>query len=381
MKSKSEFTNLAYGMFIHYGLYSIYGRGEWVMSRERMTNEEYFSVEPQFRNDPEFAEQWVKLAAESGMRYAVLTTRHHDGYFIGDALVRSFCDNCRKYGLKVGLYYSVGDWSDFDFRAGTAGPNWERFVEKTHRQLKELMTEYGEVDYLFYDGCPSPASWRAKELHAELRRLQPGLLISCRCGLDEDVFSSEQNSRAHDGVWESCYTLNNSWGYTKHDDQWKTAADVIPMLMGIRHNGGNLLLNVAPLPDGSIQQEALDVLKQVSDWLAQNGEAVYGVEPHPFNYKDQEISVGRGNTAYIMLIRDWNGILRKICGIGNRIKSISLLASDKKVAFEQKGDVISLTGLPPRNHGALPRVLKLELDGAPVGVHNPMWPEGDFRVC
>ena len=107
MKSKSEFTNLAYGMFIHYGLYSIYGRGEWVMSRERMTNEEYFSVEPQFRNDPEFAEQWVKLAAESGMRYAVLTTRHHDGYFIGDALVRSFCDNCRKYGLKVGLYYSV----------------------------------------------------------------------------------------------------------------------------------------------------------------------------------------------------------------------------------------------------------------------------------
>lgn len=381
MKSKSEFANLGYGMFIHYGLYSIYGRGEWVMSQERMTNEEYFSVVPQFRNDPAFAEQWVKLAAESGMRYAVLTTRHHDGYFIGKDLVRSFCDSCRKHGLKVGLYYSVGDWSDFDFRAGAAGPNWERFVRKTHRQLNELMSDYGEVDYLFYDGCPDPASWRAKELHAELRRLQPGLLISCRCGLEEDVYSSEQHSGAHNGTWESCYTLNGSWGYNPHDLHWKTPEEVISLLMKIRHNGGNLLLNVGPRPDGSIQPEAIEILRKVAQWLRLNGEAVYDVEPHPFNYKDQEFSVGRGNTVYIMLTRDWDGVLRKICGIGNKVKSISLLATGENITFEQQADIIRLTGLPGRKNGGFPRILKLELEGSPFGIHNPMWPENDFRVC
>ena len=381
MKNKTEFLSLAYGMFIHYGLYSVYGRGEWVMSQERMTNEEYFSVIPQFRNDPSFAERWVELAAECGMRYAVLTTRHHDGYFIGHELVKAFCDSCRKAGLKVGLYYSVGDWSDPDFRGGAGGPNWKRFVQKTHRQLKDLMSNYGEIDYLFYDGCPSPESWCAKELHAELRRLQPGLLISCRCGLDEDIFSSEQHSGAHNGAWESCYTLNDSWGYNPHDNRWKTPEDIVSLLMNIRHNGGNLLLNVGPRPDGTIQPEAVDTLRKVGGWIHSNREAVYDVEPHPFNYKDQEISVGRGNTVYIMLTRDWDGVLRKICGIGNKVKSISLLATGENIIFEQQADIIRLTGLPGRKNGGFPRILKLELEGSPFGIHNLMWPENDFRVC
>jgi len=151
--------------------------------------------------------------------------------------------------------------------------------------------------------------------------------------------------------------------------------------MKIRHNGGNLLLNVGPRPDGSIQPQAVEILRNVGAWLKLNGEAVYDIAPHPFNYKDQEISVGRGNTAYIMLTRDWNGVLRKICGIDNKIKSISLLATGEKIAFEQKADIIRLTGLPERKDDELPRILKLELDGAPVGIHNPMWPENNFRVC
>ena len=381
MKFKEEFSKLAYGMFIHYGLYSIYGRGEWVMSTERMTNEEYFSVIPQYRNDPSFAESWVKLASECGMKYAVLTTRHHDGYFIGKDLVSAFCSSCRKYGLKVGLYYSVGDWSDPDFQAGSDGKNWNRFVQKTHRQLKELMSDYGEIDYLFYDGCPLPQFWQAEELHRELRRLQPGLLISCRCGLTEDVFSSEQHAGSHNGIWESCYTLNDTWGYSKYDKNWKSAKNIIELLMGIRHNGGNLLLNVGPRPDGTIQKEVVDILKTVGEWVRKNEEAIFDVAPHPFRYKDQEISTGKDSSAYIMLKRDWPGERCWICGIGNKIYSVKNLATGENIAFCQNHDKLELLGLPDRKEEDLPRVIKLEFEGAPIGIHNPKWPENNFRVC
>lgn len=255
-------------------------------------------------------------------------------------------------------------------------------MQKTHRQLKELMTNYGEIDYLFYDGCPRPEAWCAAELHAELRKLQPGLLISCRCGLNEDVFSSEQNSTSHDGVWESCYTLNGNWGYTAYDHDWKTPGQVIDMLMLIRHTGGNLLLNVGPKPDGTIQPEAVSRLKAIGAWLKVNGEAVYGkIEPHPFEYKDQEISVGKGNTVYIMLLRDWPKVTRWICGIENNVRSITLLETGEKINFEQNHDKIKLVGLPDKSESALPRILKIELDGKPRGIHNPMWPENNFRVC
>lgn len=378
---RRKFHSLAYGMFIHYGLYTIHARGEWVMSKERMSNEEYFKVIPQFRNNGELAEAWCKTAACCGMRYACLTTRHHDGYFIGKELVGAFCSACRKYGLGVGLYYSVGDWSDPDFRAGSSGANWKRFVEKVHRQLRELMTDYGKIDYLFYDGCPSPRTWDAENLHKELRKLQSGLLISSRCGLDEDVASSEGHSNSHQGTWESCYTMNDSWGYNQYDKKWKSPEEIITLLMTLRHNNGNLLLNVGPGPDGTIQPEEVRRLKIIGEWLKKNGEAVYNVSPHPFNYKDQEISTGYGNIVYIMLQADYLGPKRLICGIGNRIRKITLLADDSSIAFRQEADKVYLIGLPFKETDELPRILKIELDGLPVGIHNPMWPENDFRIC
>ena len=378
---RRRFHDFAYGMFIHYGLYTIHARGEWVMSKERMTDEEYFKVLPQFKNNGELAEKWVETAARCGMRYACLTTRHHDGYFIGSELVGSFCNACRKHGLGVGLYYSVGDWSDRDFRGGAEGKNWGRFVEKTHRQLRELMSDYGRIDYLFYDGCPDPHNWDAKNLHGELRKLQPGLLISCRCGLDEDIASSEGHTGTHPGTWESCYTLNDHWGYNQYDRNWKSPEEIITLLMTLRHNNGNLLLNIGPMPDGSIQPEELRRLETVGRWLSHNGEAVYEVTPHPFNYKDQEISTGHGSTVYIMLQADYLGPRRIICGIGNRIRKITLLEDRSDIAFRQEADKVYLTGLSFGKEGGLPRVLKIDLDSAPFGIHNPMWPENNFRVC
>jgi len=379
MTKQELFHSWAYGMFVHYGLYSIPARGEWLLCKERMPLDEYFRLKDEFHPQPGIARGWASLARRAGMKYMCLTTRHHDGFFVGDALVREYCEACREFGLGVGLYYSVGDWSDTTFWNGPSDPRWGDFVARTHRQLKELMSEYGEIDYLFYDGCPRPETWGAAELHQELRKLQPALLISCRCGLDEDVFSSEQHSGQHNGCWESCYTLNGSWGYNQYDRGWKTAEEVIDLLTALAHNGGNLLLNIGLRADGSIQTEERAVLERVGDWLKVNGDAVYGVKPHPFDYDDQEISVEKDGAVYIRLHHDYRGPERLLCGIGNKVTSITLLSTGARLAFRQERDRIFLDGLPYKQAHELPRVLRLEIEGKPFGVPNPMSPRLNFR--
>lgn len=379
-EKKLQFRTWAYGLFIHYGVYSVHGLGEWLMAKERMGEPEYFSALKDFHPEPGMARRWVELARDCGMKYVVLTTRHHDGHFIGHELVAEYCRACRELGLGVGLYYSVMNWCDPNYRKGPGTPEWKVFVERTHRQIRELMTDYGPIDYLFYDGCPPPETWEVENLHAEVRQLQPGLLVS-RCRVDVDVFSCEQHSGGAAGkLWESCYTLNDSWGYNAFDANWKTPTQVVELLTTLAHNNGNLLLNVGPRADGSLQPEALATLKAVGDWLRVNGEAVYGAQPHPFNYFDREISTAKGNTVYIRLFDEHRRRERKICGIGNRVERISLLATGEAFDFKQEGDRITLCGLPPKRDDELPRVLKLELDGVPRGVRNPMFPDCDIRV-
>jgi alpha-L-fucosidase len=199
--------------------------------------------------------------------------------------------------------------------------------------------------------------------------------------LDEDVCSSEQHSGAHEGkIWESCYTLNDSWGYNKYDRNWKTPETVISLLTTLRHNGGNLLLNIGPMPDGSVQPEEAEILGTAGKWLEKNGESVYAVTPYPFNYIDQEISTARKNTVYIQIINDYRGAERMITGIGNRILKMTMLSSGKEIGFRQDYDRITLTGLPFKKPEELPRVLKLELDGKPSGIRNPMMPVLSIRT-
>lgn len=380
-EKKKLFASWGYGLFIHYGVYSVYGLGEWLMYSERMDVEDYFkNALPQFKPDRNHARKWVDLAKRGGMKYAVLTTRHHEGYFIGDDLVNEFVTACRENNLGVGLYYSVADWSDPNFRGGPTKPGWALFVEKAHRQVKEIMTSYGKIDYLFYDGCPPPATWDLKGLHKEIRAIQPEMLI-CRCHEDTDLQSCEGHSNgAADQLWESCYTLNDSWGYNKFDHNWKPAEKVINMLSDNRSNGGNLLLNVGPMANGEVQQEAVAIIETVGQWLEKNGEGIYNVSPHPFDYHDHEISTLRDNTVYIRLIRDYPVRDRRIGGIGNKVKSIKFVATNEDINFSQQDDVITMTDLAPKKNNELPRMIKLEIEGAPIGIPNPMKPDCDIKV-
>jgi alpha-L-fucosidase len=381
-----RFRNNRFGMFIHYGLYSLLNRREWAMYYERIPVPEYRKLADQFKPDGLNLDSWLELAKQTGMKYACLTTRHHDGFCLFDTaetefnsvktaarrdLVREFVDSCRRHDIRPTLYYSVADWSDPGY---TAGPRdnpegWERYVQTAHNQLKELMSNYGPIDYLFYDGCPPPDAWRAAEINQELRQLQPELLISDRCQLDEDVASSENHLRAHPKTWECCMTTNESWGCNYGDIHRKTPYILVKALANCMHNGGNLMLNLGPLPDGSIHPEDRELFEAIGGWIARNQEAVYGTTPAPFNKHDYKLSCAKGNTAYIAF-HFYHGPETIVCGIGNQVQKIRLLCTGEEIAFRQEGDRVFMTGLPEQWPDIMP-VVALDLDGPPVGIPNP----------
>lgn len=386
LKAVERFRNNRFGMFIHYGLYSLLNRREWVMFNERIPPDEYHKLADQFHPDKLNVENWVLLAKQTGMKYMCLTTRHHDGFCLFDTaesdfnsvkspasrdLVREFVDACREHDLRPTLYYSVANWSDPGYIEGPKKnpTGWKRFVETAHGQLRELMSNYGPIDYLFYDGCPPPEAWGCAEINSELRGLQPELLISDRCRLDEDVASSENHFGKHDKPWELCMTTNGSWGCNAGDPCRKTAYDLVRALAFCSHNGGNFLLNMGPLPDGTIQPEDRSLFEALGGWVERNREAVFGTSANPFDYHDRMLSCAKGNTAYIPF-HYYHGPKTVVCGIGNKVLNVRLLCSGENVGFRQENDRLFITGLPDEWPDVMP-VVALELDGAPRGVPNP----------
>ncbi len=381
-----RFQDNRFGMFIHYGLYSLLGRREWAMYYERIPVDEYRKLAERFRPSASCVEDWVLLAKQSGMKYACLTARHHEGFCLFDTattdfnsvktaagrdLVREFVEVCRKHEVRPALYYSVGDWSDAGYTDGVqANPEgWRRFVETGHRQLKELMSNYGPIDYLFYDAAPLPETWDAAGINNALRELQPDLLISDRGRVPEDVASSEQHTKSYDKPWECCLTMNASWGRNDGDPHYKCVYDLVHTVATCMHNGGNVLLNIGPLADGSVHPEERRLLNELGGWVNRNQEAVYGTTRAPFDYHDYMLSCARGHTVY-MAIHFYHGPETIVCGVGNRVRSIRLLHPAQDIAFHQEGDRVLMTGLPAEWPDVMP-VIAMDLDGPPRGVPNP----------
>ncbi|MDD5706932.1 MAG: alpha-L-fucosidase [Kiritimatiellae bacterium] len=389
-----RFVENRYGMFIHFGLYSVYGRHEWAMCYERIPKAQYRQVAKRFKPREGCAREWVKLAKSVGMRYACLTTRHCEGYSLFDSpanpfnavrtgprrdLVREFVEACRENGIRPCLYYSVADWGDPGFVAGPKDDpkGWKRFIGVVHAELKTLMTNYGEIDYLFYDACPpDPKVWGVAELNAEIRHLQPNILISDRCCLNEDVASAEQHTMSSPGKpWECCLTMNESWGYNSTDEDWKTPRELVKTLLICIHNDGNLLLNVGPQADGTVPARSVRDLKAAWRWISRNKELVYGTKGNPFNYADQKLSAYRGHTAYVPL-HFYHGPDTVVAGIGNKVRSARVLGAGQAVRFRQKNGRVSLIGLPARMPDKPFTVIALELDGPPHGIPHPLLGQG-----
>ena len=373
-----------YGMFIHWGLYAIPARGEWVMYQEHIPHEEYAPLASQFnpkRYDPD---AWVRLAKEAGMRYMVLTSRHHDGFSLFDSafsdftapktaagrdLLREYVEACHRGGMPVGFYYSLLDWRyPAYFRGPKKDPEgWATLVDYMHAQVRELCTNYGKLDILWYDGgWPYTAEdWRSEALNAMVRQLQPGIIINNRAQLPADFDTPEQHvvASAPGRPWEACMTLNGSWGYNEADTDWKTPKQVIETLVRCASGGGNLLLNIGPKADGTVPPESERILRQVGDWLKTNGASIYGTDRSPF-FTSTGMTTLKGNTVFVHVLR-WPGRQLTIPRILNQVRSVHMLHNGESVVFEQRGDRVILDKLPARAPDALDTVIVLELEGAP----------------
>ena len=388
------FRNARFGMFIHYGLFSSHGMGEWAQVWENIKISDYEKFASAFCPKEGCADEWCRLAKEAGCKYAVLTTRHHEGFSLWDSkvnpfnsvnygphrdIVREFVDACRKYDLRIGLYSSLMDWRHPDawkcMHDEEARARFTKYVEDLN---VELLTNYGKIDILWYD-MPWPRmssrNWDSVNRNYKLRQLQPDILINNRSRMAEDFFTPEDAIKAEDDAdWEACMTFNGlSWGYVDENQITPysySANQIVRMIRKCAGAGGNLLLNIGPKADGSIPAEAIDPLKRVGAWLAENGEAAYFLKK-----KFSGWYCGANNVTECTVSTDaktvyaWNYIWPStgemaFGGYRNAPKKITLLSTGEEIKFEKDGHRLILKDLPKtspdKNMGIA--VLKMEFE-------------------
>lgn len=397
-----------FGMFIHWGPYAVLGRHEWSRHRFQIPQAEYDQYARAFNPVRFNADEWAGLAREAGARYMVITSKHHDGFAIwrskagdydmeitpysGDPL-KQLAEAARRQGLRLGFYHSIMDWHHPDYRPRRAwehpktykdGGNNRRYVDFMKEQIRELLTGYGDVAMMWFDGeweHTLPNLKAEDEVYDFIRGLQPNTLINDRLyqrrpGNKADFGTPEQfvpptGLRGPDGrpiLWEACVTINGeSWGYNKYETDFKTERDLIRMLVEVVSKGGNLLLNVGPRPDGTIQEEFVTRLRAIGRWLNVNGEAIYGTTASPFErmpfYGRATVKNGK---LYLHLFQ-WpaNGELR-LPGLRNLVHGARLLADPgARVRAVRDGDDIVLR-LPADAPDETASVVELSLDGPPV---------------
>lgn len=321
------FEHDRFGMFIHWGLYAMPARNEWIKHIECQTDEIYDKYFKYFNPDMYDPKAWAKMAKAAGMKYAVLTTKHHEGFCMFDTkytdykctntpagrdLVREYVDAFRAEGIRIGFYYSLIDWHHPDFtvdpihprrndknaEALNEGRDMKRYAKYMRDQVEELLTNYGKIDILWFDfsySAPNPQypnlkgkgkdDWEAEELIALARKLQPGIIIDNRTELEQDIWTPEQYQplewvkHAETGelvTWEACQTFSGSWGYHRDESTWKSPEMLINMLINTVCIGGNLLMNVGPTARGYLDYRAEKALSVYADWMKYNSRSIYG---------------------------------------------------------------------------------------------------------
>jgi alpha-L-fucosidase len=375
-----------FGMFIHWGLYAVIGRHEWAMEQEAIPVAEYERLARGFKPKPNAARAWAKLAKKAGMKYMVMTTKHHEGFCLFDTkltdycapkqacgrdLVAEFVDAARAEGLRVGFYHSLMDWHHPDgARCATNEAARQRFVKYIHGQVRELCTNYGTLDIMWYDvSWPlSAEGWESKKMNRMVRRLQPDIIINNRNKLPGDFSTPEQRIVAEPPAegrgWEACMTMNGSWGYHASDVDWKSPKTCIRNLITCARDGGNYLLNIGPKPDGSIPQPSVEILTEVGRWTKRYGKTIYGADRCAVSHSLFANFTRKGKTLYVHC-HHWPGSSWSIGGLKTKVKSAKLLPSRKKVAFEQERLRITFSGLPARAPETPVTVLALECAGVP----------------
>ena len=351
------FRQARFGMFIHWGVYSVpagewkdkTNHAEWIMLTGNIPSAEYEKFAGQFNPVKFDAKEWVRIAKDAGMKYMVITSKHHDGFCMFDTKLTDYsivkatpfkrdpmkdlAAACKDAGLRFCFYHSILDWHRPDQET-----NFAVYHEYMKGQLKELLTQYGPIGILWFDG-QWIGPWdrkKGEELYAYVRGLQPGLLVNNRVGKstrqDGDYETPEQNIPAgaiQGRLWETCMTLNDTWGFKTSDHNWKSATDLARKLIDITSKGGNFLLNVGPTAEGVIPPESVERLETVGRWLKANGDGIYGTvqspwRKHPF---DGRCTV-KGNTLYVHVFK-WPEGGVSLAGLQGEVRSVAPL--DKRV--------------------------------------------------
>ncbi len=367
------FRDAKFGMFVHWGVYSVLGNGEWVMNDRKMTVAEYEKLAPQF-NPTEFdPAEWVAIAKTAGVKYITITSKHHDGFamfatkqsdwnivdrtpYKKDPL-RVLADECHKQGIKLFFYHSQLDWHHPDYlplgetghTAGRPpGGHWYKYLDYMNAQLTELLTNYGPIGGIWFDGWwdKPDADWRLDKTYALIHHLQPTSLIGNNHhrkpfpGEDFQMFekdlpgqkTAEFNKESQVGTLplETCDTINNSWGYNKSDKNFKSTTDLIHYLVRAAGYDANFLLDVGPMPNGKIQPEFVGRLKAMGTWLAKNGDTIYGTRGGPVTPRSWGATTQKGNKIYVHVL-DWQDEALLLPKLNREIASAHLMQTGDPV--------------------------------------------------
>jgi alpha-L-fucosidase len=415
-----------FGMFIHWGLYAVpagswEGKddyGEWIRTSARIPLETYDKFVPRFNPVDFNADEWVKAARDAGMKYIVITSKHHDGFCLFDTKQTDFnimktpfsrdpmkelAESCRKYGLKFCFYYSIMDWHHPDYLprrnwetdrpAGNA--DFDRYVSYMKAELKELLTNYGDIGVLWFDG-EWESTWnqtRGLDLYYYVRSLQPSVIINNRVGagrLDmagltkEGMFGGDFGTPEQQipptGLpgtdWETCMTMNDHWGYNSHDKNFKSTAEILRMLADIASKGGNYLLNVGPTALGTIPGESLERLKEVGTWMSLNSESIYGTTASPLvstPWGRCTMKKVKGGINLYLHVFNWpsDGKIT-VNGCLNKVNKAVLLSDPRKPALKTsvKNDAITVY-VPGKAPDQVNSVILLNLKGEPDFANPP----------
>ncbi len=404
----SWWRDARFGMFIHWGVYAVPAQGEWYMYNHKVPVAEYEKYPPRFNPTRFDARAWARLAREAGMKYLVITSKHHDGFCMWDSKVSTYdiidrtpfgrdplkelAAACAAEGIRFCLYHSIMDWHHPD----ATGPRFPHYRDEYLKpQLKELITGYGPLGVLWFDGewIEEWTEQDGKDLYAYVRSLQPSIIVNNRVGKGRsgmagmsrdpeaagDFGTPEQEIPATgiDGAdWESCMTMNDSWGYNAADSNWKSTKTLIRQLIDIASKGGNYLLNVGPTAEGTIPEQSVIRLKEIGRWLATNGEAIYGTVASPLAStpwgRCTKKDLPSGKTRLYLHVFDWpaDGLLT-ITGIGSTPAHAEILGAPAVPrTFLRSGDTLRI---PVGTAAADPiaSVIALDFDGDVITFHPP----------
>ena len=398
LEAREWFKNAKFGLFIHWGVYSVLGDGEWVMQNQNISIKDYEKL-PAFFNPIDFnPKEWVKMAKESGMKYITITSRHHDGfsmfktkannYNIVNAtpfkkdILKMLAEECHKEGIKLFFYYSLLDWHNDDyFPRGRTGNgikgrkegDWTNYINFMKIQLTELLTNYGEIAGIWFDGHWDQKEWDGKtfgklkvdwhydEIYKLIHDIQPQCLIGNNHhigildGEDFQMFEKDLPGNNTTGFGSSkedisqlplevCETINNSWGFNLQDNSHKSKKELIQYLVKASGHGTNLLLNVGPMPNGKIQSNHISSLKEIGNWLTKNGETIYNTSQGPILPTEEYVSTQKQNKIYLHIMNPKKNTLF-IDSFTKRIKKIKYFDSNEKVNYNQNkfGLIIDLS--------------------------------------